>query len=68
MKLTEKQKNCPYCHGGRKAEPLVNEGPDFLAFDENGSVAFGDDGAITLYEHIFNYCPMCGRPLNEEEE
>lgn len=51
MKLTEKQKNCPYCHGGRKAEPLVNEDSDFLAFGENGSVAFGDDGAVTLYEH-----------------
>ena len=64
----DKQKNCPYCHGGRKAEPLVNEGPDFLAFDENGSVAFGDDGAITIHADVFNYCPMCGRPLNEEEE
>lgn len=68
MKLTEKQKNCPYCHGGRKAKPLVENGDDFLSFDRHGSVCFGDDGAVTFYENIIKYCPMCGRPLNKEEE
>lgn len=66
--LTEKQKNCQYCHGGRHAKPIVDEGSDFLAFDLRGMVAFGDDGTVTIHGPIINYCPMCGRPLNRKEE
>lgn len=48
MKLTEKQKNCKYCH------PYS-----------------GIPGDYYIEKHPFNrinFCPICGRPLNEEEE
>lgn len=77
MKLTEKQKNCPYCQ---------NEDPDdnFAICREfgDGRVAIGstgdlevDEGSCIMEENFYEYqdnllkyCPMCGRQLNEEEE
>lgn len=77
MKLTEKQKNCPYCQ---------NEDPDdnLAIYGESGSerIAIGSTGDLEVdegswifkenfYEYrdnLLKYCPMCGRPLNEEEE
>lgn len=83
MKLTEKQKDCPYCHSEKSliGTPLdeitvyVSNGLhsyslkviyDFskTAVDDEEfmNAPFGGAG------RIINYCPMCGRPLNEEEE
>lgn len=71
MKLTEKQKNCPYCHKSKNQLSLFTEtnfnekGMDRTVFyvdritDENGKI---------LARRCSNYCEMCGRPLNEEEE
>lgn len=65
MRLTEKQKNCPYCsHDIEVMVPIVEDSSDFLAIENDGTVAFGDDGAVAQYERLFNFCPMCGRELN----
>ena len=91
MALTEKQKNCPYCHPGSKIEGFNNKSPwedaallleqvnnanvsvghdtwGDIEFDPiNGDLASWADGTDPLIVKI-HYCPMCGRPLNEEEE
>lgn len=91
MKLTEKQKNCPYCHAGSDLPSLYNGSPwdgTGLCFERVddpttvfvGNNTYGDiefnalertliswgDGTDPLVVGI-NYCPMCGRPLNEED-
>ncbi|MFT9003165.1 MAG: hypothetical protein ABF991_00485 [Liquorilactobacillus hordei] len=63
MKSNVEQQQCEYCH----AKPIIDvlyQGA-FLAFDEDGVVAFGNDGSVTTSEHYarINYCPMCGRKL-----
>lgn len=70
MKLTEKQKNCPYCHydfDGIPVEQLETEGNLDIEAEIGGTDIYlfntGDYATIPI-----NYCPMCGRPLNEEEE
>lgn len=69
MKLTEKQKNCLYCSPNLKdVVPIVEDGEDFLAVENNGTIAFGNDGAVTCYDRLLNFCPMCGRPLGKEVE
>lgn len=68
MKLTKKQNNCPYCSPDKKVMmPIIAGGGDFLSIENNGTVAFGNDGAVSYYERMLNFCPMCGRPLNEED-
>lgn len=91
MKLTEKQKNCKYCHPGSELEGIYRNSPwddNELNLEEldNGVVSTGRDtwgdisfnpvnktltsvgsGVDPLIVSV-NYCPMCGRPLNEEEE
>ncbi|MCI1921956.1 MAG: hypothetical protein LKJ22_08550 [Liquorilactobacillus nagelii] len=64
---TQEQLDCPYCHGGRKAKPIVETKSEFLAFDKSGIVAFGNDGSVTTGEDYtkIKYCPMCGRKLEE---
>ena len=77
-----KQENCPYCHSEKAIIQLRNEIQVYIANGlNNQSLAliydFSDE-AITDEELInapfgnhkcaINYCPMCGRPLNEEEE
>lgn len=65
---TEEQIKCQYCHGGRKAKPIVADSSDFLTFDKSGIVAFGNDGSVTTDEDYerFMFCPMCGRKLGDE--
>lgn len=65
MKLNEKYKGCLCCSPNPKDRvPIVKNGSDFLAIEDNGTVAFGDDGAVAQRERLFNFCPMCGRGLN----
>lgn len=66
MDFNKPRKECPYCHGGRKAIPLVDDGRDFLSFDVFGSVAFGNNGTVSIHIHKLNYCPKCGRKLDNE--
>ena len=75
MKLTEKQKNCPYCHGkiqgqmlGKKMLDKTPDGNAWLDMADNGVFEYHINGITVLGEKKFKYCPMCGRPLNEEEE
>lgn len=69
MKLTEKQKNCPYCHEKDNLLQTNDERPvdgDLVYINGNGYL-----NSETDLGHVYrkiNYCPMCGRPLNEEEE
>lgn len=69
MKLTEKQKNCPYCHeqADHYAEPitggcgLINEDGDwYMSSWEFDVMDVADNPAIT--------CPMCGRDLRGDEK
>ncbi|WP_124031984.1 hypothetical protein [Limosilactobacillus vaginalis] len=78
MKLTEKQKNCPYCHvpykpfistGKEKAIDLTNDSPIYVGVSNvlgKGPITETTYGVINVLK-VPN-CPFCGRPLNEEEE
>lgn len=75
MKLTEKQKNCPYCHGDRDAvlEAWDLRGTFELRVESDGYAEIGlyhssSDMHEVIANGIFRFCPKCGRPLNEEEE
>lgn len=58
-------KNCPYCsHDPKVMVPIVDDYESFLTIENDGTVAFGDDGAVAYYERLLNFCPMCGRELN----
>ena len=80
MKLTEKQKNCPYCHDGDNANDLLSlkysnyADSDVDVFIEDGQLLCDVDVGIDNRDDYFykkidiNYCPMCGRLMNKEEE
>lgn len=83
MKLTEKQKNCPYCHYPWKKIPVIGQEEDedtlcFEQYETNGphklikTTKLLHDYAIFPWVIVVNrnpkHCEMCGRPLNEEEE
>ncbi len=72
MKLTKKQKNCPYCHGMKRMQDrlIYETRRDILALKDNSL-----EYTLVLPNHkkyeaqaYIAYCPMCGRPLNEEEK
>lgn len=83
MELTEKQKNCPYCHYPWEKIPIENLEDDdeafyFERYETNGThklmktikVLRNDDVAPwpIAVNHRPKHCEMCGRPLNEDEE
>ena len=76
MKLTEKQKNCPYCHyhdgagfaskaiiddGFRTEVKLVKELDEWNVYCRTYENEVESDKSI-------NYCPMCGRDLRSDEK
>lgn len=70
MQLTEKQKNCPYCHGMMDMVQAIPGNKQTLTIVEgnNGKYAevlYQEDGHPNMLIYI-DYCPACGRPLNEE--
>lgn len=75
MKLTEKQKNCPYCHKPYKPFNSTGVGPaGGFGFREYVGVSnvLGDGLITETTLEIINVlkvpnCPFCGRPLNEED-
>ena len=83
MGLTEKQKNCPYCHKSvesTKAYYAVRpdtalDGMTFGALIQISDGAIGFDGQRyyfcsfkNIYGSPIDCCPMCGRPLSNKAE
>lgn len=74
MKLTEKQKNCPYCH--KPYKPFISAGRG-VSFSEGlyhvgVSNVLGEGPILETTLDIINVlkvpnCPFCERPLNEED-
>lgn len=64
--MTEKQKNCPFCHDDSYT-PIVHDGWLELGSFESRFKLVTDYGS---YDLPFRFCPMCGRPLggNEDED
>ena len=71
MELTEKQKNCKYCHYDADGRPLK-----YLKNNDDCSIFLTDDELLHIRALkgyttpsmllIVNYCPKCGRSLNEK--
>ena len=69
MKLTEKQKNCPYCHERANLLQSNDERPidgDIVYINKDGYLNSETD-CCHVYRKA-NYCPMCGRPLGGNED
>lgn len=70
MKLTEKQKDCPYCHGRKDIINTLHYGGLGCVLGQavhiEGDMLVVEEG--TTESKKINWCPMCKRPLNEEEE
>lgn len=62
-------KTCPYCSSDKKImKPIIAGVDDFLSIENDGTVAFGNDGSVSYYERMLNFCPMCGRKLDNGKE
>lgn len=79
MKLTEKQKNCPYCHGKKELRCedndyqrlIINDTDSVMEYEEcvvKGTYVteHGEEANFTWKAVPFeiNYCPICGRRLS----
>lgn len=83
MALTEKQKNCPYCHENilgqiKQIVHLNMDVADWMDPDIHEVLLDPRHSEIVLQGNVggcgeyvatknINYCPMCGRPLGEEK-
>lgn len=80
--MTEKQKNCPYCHSEKPlfsimADEIVGyianylDSQQFTVVYDFSSEVITDEELINApfgnHKCAINYCPICGRPLNEED-
>ena len=74
MKLTEKQKNCPYCHEqvDHYAEPITGGfndiGCGLINADGDWYMSSWDFDVMNVADNLAITCPMCGRDLRSEEE
>lgn len=68
MKLTEKQKNCPYCHNGWFAGKSGWQHANTLfLISDSGSIETFVNGIYGYCEGA-KFCPFCGRLLGNEVE
>ena len=73
MKLTKKQKECFYCHfepGELGLELTTHDGNKATLFKNLDGYYLGvwNTHHHKFFEEInIDYCPKCGRPLNQEE-
>lgn len=67
MKLTEKQKNCPYCHDGwfEGKTGWQHANVKFL-INKKGAIEVMINGTYGYVDGI-RYCPICGRDLRSED-
>lgn len=65
--LTEKQKNCPYCHNKKILNTREEDSwlPDDIFIDDNRLLELQYEQGIGIVNTI-NYCPMCGRKLEDD--
>ncbi|WP_288638861.1 hypothetical protein [uncultured Lentilactobacillus sp.] len=82
MTITEKQKNCPYCHDslpksnyhrGTGWSTLFKYGKEYLSWVELGSPTYlwaikRNDLNADGTEIQIDYCPKCGRKLGDDDE
>lgn len=70
MKLTKQQENCPYCHGWAHLISTLDKSVCIFVDSQNLKLrySFEEEDRFGAAVIGINYCPMCGRPLNEEEE
>lgn len=61
----DKQKNCPYCHEGETFSGELGWVATIRKFDSR-IIAVSPTEEVCVLN--VDYCPMCGLPLNEEEE
>lgn len=77
--ITERQKNCPYCHPGSKINGIeawydgelalgeVLDAGDYIELYFNPVNQYLDaEGEDSLFVDV-KFCPWCGRSLNEEK-
>lgn len=73
MELTEKQKNCPYCHekGAARHVKRIQDIPGCAMglIKRKDGWHLWTSLRLTFIGSLepIAYCPKCGRPLNEEE-
>lgn len=66
--LEEKQADCPYCHNDPKQADLLKKYTDdnmYIVYLKSNTLNLEAAGLRTSEK--VSYCPMCGRPLNEED-
>lgn len=83
MKLTEKQRTCPVCHGDVALKDVYqghdnnhslwidgNKLYEILVYDGALVLKTNKDVPTTDFEQpiIIDYCPICGRPLDGDPE
>lgn len=73
MRLTEQQKNCPYCH--KPYKPFVSTGTEpanglseMGVSNVLGEVPIAEDALGIINVLKVPNCPFCRRPLNKEPE
>ena len=66
-----KQENCPYCHGAKRIrDTLIYQHSRQILMLESNSLTYTlalPKSRVYEVQQYINYCPMCGRPLNEED-
>ena len=63
MNITEKQKECPYCHN---AKTFSGELGWVATIRKFRIVAVSPTEEVCILN--INYCPMCGRSLSDEND